>query len=203
MSNHVKNQQVSATSSFSRNDGFKIKTNVEQSKDNQTFAVRLDVDSLPVPPRRYLAEFCFVSRSEEFINLFFCEKKLFNDEIKTCLTIRFPLDELEDILPNIKNQSDNLDEGNSNLLLDCNMRNEPEQHVKLTSNIAFIAASGPEACIDFYHVSAFSKQLLKVQQNELGVEPIVRVDLTTSTLDKLVNTLYYFINIKKQEGITK
>jgi len=203
LSNHFKNQQVSSAGSSSRNDGFKIRTNIEQSKDNQTFAVRLDVDSLPVPPRRYLAELCFVSRSEDFINLFFCEKKLFNDEIKTCLTIRFPLDELEDILPNINNQSDNLEDGDSNLLIDFNMRNEPDQHVKLTSNIAFIAVSGPEACIDFYHVSAFSKQLLKVQQNELGVEPIVRIDLTTSTLNKLVNTLYYFINIKKQEGFTK
>lgn len=200
MSHHVKNQQVHTVSS--RNDGFRVKTIVEQSKDGQ-IAVRLDVDSLPVPPRRYLAEFCFVSRTDDFINLFFCEKKLFNDDMKTCLTIRFPIDELEDILPNIKSQSEGINDSDSYLLLDGSVKNEPEQNVKLTANLAFIAASGPEACIDFYHISAFSKQFLKVKQNELGVEPIVRVDLTTSTLDKLVNTLYYFINIRKSEGVIK
>lgn len=201
MSNNVRTQQVHTVNS--RNDGFRVKTIVEQSKDGQNIAVRLDVDSLPVPPRRYLAEFCFVSRTDDFINLFFCEKKLFNDDMKTCLTIRFPIDELEDILPNIKNQSEGISDSDSYLLLDSSMKNEPEQNVKLTANLAFIAASGPEACIDFYHISAFSKQFLKVKQNELGVEPIVRVDLTTSILDKLVNTLYYFINIRKSEGVIK
>jgi hypothetical protein len=58
---------------------------------------------------------------------------------------------------------------------------EPAQTVAFDANVIAVAVSDEEACLDFYHTSAFSVLHAKTLR-KLAVEPVVRVTLRTVQL---------------------
>jgi len=66
---------------------------------------------------------------------------------------------------------------------------EPEQTVTLFANMIGLAFAGREACMDFYHASAFSMHQAN-QNRKMAVESVVRVILGSGLLLPLLDRLH-------------
>jgi hypothetical protein len=65
---------------------------------------------------------------------------------------------------------------------------QQNQAVSLFANLGIAAFAGDEACIDFYHISAFAAGLVQ-QARKVAVEPVVRIDLRSSLMLAMLHGL--------------
>lgn len=158
-------------------------------------AVGLDVSKAPVPSRRYAAEACAVDSDGRDMRIVFVQSAVFGDEIETALVVRMNPTAVVQYAESVTSmKSPNLTEIAEIMkvvpepLLEIKSR--PHQTVKVVANLVSMAVAGHETCIDFYHASAFAVRKSE-GQNKIEVEPVVRVDMSTS--------LFLSLNDRMQE----
>ncbi|EPF6052310.1 hypothetical protein ABTK95_04845 [Acinetobacter baumannii] len=186
---------VSSHKSNNRIDGYQVEAVATPTQDENQFKFHLSVDDLPVPTRRYVSDYCFFESDVNFIKIFFCEKRFTSQDARTCLQIKIKKEAVRDFVNELY-EADKIMADQDLKPLDLpRFESEPDQYVKLVSNVLFVSTDGSEACIDFYHISPFNKTALKNNRNfNLGVEPIVRVDLETKDLERLFKSLCNSVN---------
>lgn len=169
----------------------KLPSSLDASKE--TVAFGLDISAAPVPQRRYAAEISDLRLQNG--DLIFLFGQLFpdTDEVDSILSIRMnPIAGIQ-LLESIEGMKK---PGLDGIAKSMRIEGRPltkkfsksAQMAKVVANLAAIAVSGFETCIDFYHASAFSMRQAATTK-QLAVEPIVRVDIQTSVFISLVAEL--------------
>ena len=169
-------------------------TSVVAPNGYQAVTFSTDLSKAKVPDRRYAADVCAISRSQGFVKIMFGQERVDDDGWRTLLVIRMSDMAVERFLANTRTATNpTFDElaAAMNLapqpLSKAHEPSQPNQAAALVANLGLVAAASGEACIDFYHASAFAVAIVTSQK--LSVDPVVRVDLSASLLLGLLNGL--------------
>ena len=158
--------------------------------------VGLDLSRARVPDRRYAADACSIARAHGSVKLMFGQDRVDGEGWRTLLVVGMSDAAIFQILRSVaemKNPTLEQIVAAANLQAEplserVSEPEQPNQAVSLIANLATIAIAGTEACIDFYHLSAFAVGALR-GANKTAVDPVVRVDLRASLLLGLVAAL--------------
>ena len=145
----------------------------------------LNLNTAPVPDRRYVADIASVSASEHRLSLIFGQSKVVGTGTRSLLVIEVATTFAAQIVNMIQELIENLrkyvKQHDVPALQLVDIKEEPSQTVSLAGNVVAAGYASRDACLDFYYVSPFA-----IQQAEAGgdfvAEPVVRVSLPTSLL---------------------
>lgn len=164
---------------------------MDRTSSGDVVGFGLDLATAPVPSRRYAADVCFVELEDGAVKFVFGQRGL--SDFESALIVRMNphaarqfLDSLREMnSPSIKELA---------AMVDAEMRpqrkiGEARQSVGVVANIAAVALTTWEGCIDFYHASAFAFRAFARKSGHLEVEPVVRVDLSMGLFLGLVDAL--------------
>ena len=142
-----------------------------------------NISQVPVPNKRYSADTCFVGFSHETVKLLFAQEKFNSEDLRTLIIVKMSTEAMVRFLESCDEASPSFEEFATQAGIKSEelgpFKAEPTETVALDANFALVAMSGREACIDFYHSSAFAIGASK-RTNKLALDPVVRVDLRTS-----------------------
>ena len=170
--------------SAKRQDGHTVPVQHRSIDRNGVATFGVDFSSAPVPIRRYPADFADIVVKRGNALMIFAQESV-TGEIESALQIRMSRNAVADMVRVFE------DDGKMNGQLAASIRTaepeelttvsqKPHQEAKVVANFAAVAVAGLETCIDFYHASAFALAATMGQNEELTVEPIVRVDMNTA-----------------------
>jgi hypothetical protein len=152
-----------------------------------TTELSIDIESAPIPTRRYTASVTAGRLESETVKLYFAQRKIVGDGLRSLVSVAVSFEATKwfrrsygNLLPSLRHfvneksihRPDSLAFGNE----------EPAQTVELTANIIAVAFVGSEACIDIYSASPFAFRAIRDGGNQLPIEPLLRVDLTSGAL---------------------
>lgn len=161
--------------------------------DKKALTFGIDIASAPVPPRRYTAESAGMRTSNGDVRFLFGQHYLDEAALESMVSVRMnpiatkqllvSIDEMKD--PGLENIARIMGVSASPL---TEAFQRPQHMANMVANLAAIAVSGFETCIDFYHASAFAYGNVK-KSDRLEVEPVVRIDLQTSVFLSIVKRM--------------
>jgi hypothetical protein len=159
-----------------------------------TISVGLDLAHAPVPARRYAAELCQVTLFDNELRLTFAQRTPSGKDLDSVLVLRLNpkaalgfVDSVEQMNnPGIAAIAKSTGvEAEKLHVIDSNPVH-PGNFANMIANFVAVGVSEYEACMDFYHASAFSMGSMKTG-GTLDMEPKVRVDIRTSLLVSLMS----------------
>ena len=158
--------------------------------------VGLDLSRARVPDRRYAADACSIVRARGSVKLMFGQERVDGQGWRTLLVIAMNETAIVQFLQAVSAMTNPTLEqivAASNLQAEplsekVTEPGQPNQAISLIANLGILAISGTEACMDFYHVSAFALGALR-GATKTAVDPVVRVDLRTTLLLGLISAL--------------
>jgi hypothetical protein len=144
----------------------------------------VNISSAPVPERRYVAEVCSVTYEKETVKLWFGQPKHNSNKLRTLLVIHMSPSSVRHFIDSIravKNPTyEELAQDNHFQKEPLStLEDEPDQTVAFAANFILAGMSGREACLDFFHASAFAISAV-VHTSKLALDAVVRVDLRSS-----------------------
>jgi hypothetical protein len=172
-----------------------------------TFGV--DIGAAPVPQRRYACELCTVKAQNGDVRLIFAQRSLGPDAFESALVVRMNPHAARQFLksldlinsPSIATIAEQMKIAKVPL---TEITQRPHQMANVVANLASVAVSGYETCIDFVHASPFAMRAASTSK-ELAVEPVVRVDIPTalfmSLIDGLRSAVAAFPDVKDPFGL--
>ena len=187
--------QPSARTMHRIGEGPLIDVHLQQSvrADGQTTSsLGIDLSGAPVPDRRYVADVVSVIPGRDVIKLLFGQEKV-SSGLRSLVVIhmaQFAVGAFVSAILDMKNPTvaEVMKISNIDAKLLSSISDEPEQTVAMTASVAAAAVSGQEACVDFYQISPFAR-LNVMASKKISVDPVVRVELSTSLLVALVEKL--------------
>ena len=151
--------------------------------------ISVDLTQAPVPDRRYVSDAAAIVADEHELKVCFAQRKLASDSLRSMLVVHIPyegvyrfLESLDGFVSTLKEFAKKVDLAKAQLM---DIKEEPAQTVALTANIVGVSFSGRDACLDFYHTSAFAIMALK-SGGPFVVDPVVRVTLTSGQLLSII-----------------
>jgi hypothetical protein len=152
----------------------------------------IDVGNIPVPERRYVADLVGLQRDDDVVRFMFGQASVVADRVRSLVIVSVFTDSIRNLIKSLGPFLPALRE-----VIDRNairqgtlhtFRDEPPQTVALVANLVAITFSGREGELDFFHLGP--NALRKVNSgNEVAVDPIVRIDVATSSVAALVARL--------------
>ena len=179
-----------------RSDGYPLsllKLPATLGGNKKAFTFGIDISSAPVPPRRYAAELADVRLLNGDTRFLFGQSYLDDTSLESVVSVRMNPIATTQLLRSIEEMQN---PGLATIAEQVGIKASPltatfakPQHMaNMVANLAAIAVSGYETCIDFYHASAFAyKNAARTEQ--LEVEPVVRVDLQTAIFLSIVQRM--------------
>ena len=167
----------------------------------------LDLSQAHVPDRRYAADTCAVTYSNQVVRLIFGQELFNGAGLRSAVAVKMTPRAVMQLLQMIdSSMSESFVQG---LALEGVQTEalaspivEPSQTtVVLAANLVLPAVSSLEACIDFYQASAFALGVaMRSSVGKLAVDAVVRVDLSTglflALLEELRRISPQFANVK-------
>jgi hypothetical protein len=155
--------------------------------------LNIDLNKAPVPDRRYAADFAGLIYKDDIVKFIFGQEKIDSSSIRSLVIIAMHAPDANKFLQSLGDlRSPTLDEMGTRFNIKkvdlYQISSEPEQTVAMAANLVSAAVSGRAACLDFYSASAFAIAKV-VETQQLAVEPVVRIDLPTSYLITIRNSL--------------
>lgn len=155
--------------------------------------ISMDMSSARVPDRRYPADIADVLVSDDMVRLLFGQKKLTGTGLLSVLVIHTSFWGARQFM-NSMGEAANIglrymEEHHVPTAQLYQVKEEPNQTVPLAANIIAAAFAGRDACMDFYHASAFSIRGLGLGAG-LYADPVVRITLTTPLLLAIYDALH-------------
>jgi len=195
MSKHGRRSMtVTAGPKIRQGEGFAIDVSVMGSGGE--LGVGIDLSKARVPDRRYAADVCALARVHGTVKMMFGQERVDGQGWRSLLVIEMSessASQLVESMSEMKNPT--LDEiaqaaslNAEELSAKASEPGHPNQAIALSANLALVAVSANEACIDFYHASPFAMGVARVAR-KLAVDPVVRVDLRSTLLLGLLISL--------------
>ena len=156
----------------------------------QTFSI--DLRSVPVPERKYLAEACDVRVRPGSVALLFGQERLGQGGLRSLLVVQISPAGIARFLRSMDELTPSIDElaASLGIVAEPGMQilEEPAQTIALGASMILSAASNDEACLDFFKTSTFS-MITAQQTKKVSLDPVVRVDLATSLLLSMIKKI--------------
>lgn len=151
----------------------------------------VDVSSLPVPDRRYVADAVGIKLAQDNVRLLFGQASPVDDSWLSILVINMPFESIKQLLGTLDAKFREEYATYASGLISpeiTEFSKKPDQTVVLTASMVYAGYSGTNGCIDFYYSSPFATQNMSFT-NRLMVEPVARVNLPTGLVFALFNGL--------------
>lgn len=162
-------------------EGAAIEVSTHRSPNAEGTTLSFDLTQAPVPDRRYVSGRVAVVRDPEEVLLCFGQKKVGSSELRSLLEIHVSFEGIHRFLRSVDEfeptARDFVRRAGVLVPEPLDLAREPEQTVALTANIIGASFSGRDACLDFYHSSAFAALIVK-SGGPFMIDPVVRVTLT-------------------------
>lgn len=197
MSKQEKSRSITRLGSV-RREGFTISVETKQvsladGTSGTTFGFNLA--EAEIPEKHYHARACGAEFSHQEVNLLFAQPqrgRTSGQKIRTLLVVSMPAMAITTMLNSLSRLQPSLDD----IVIRANIQpestialeEEANQTIELDANIAAMAFSGNEACLDFYESSPFSFAQVKTT-GTLGLIPVVRINTRTSLVVGLLDRL--------------
>lgn len=172
-----------------------IHQTVPQPDGTSLSIVGLNLSNAPVPERRYAADLATVLYKRELVKLVFAQETISSTSptLRSMLVVHVAPNAARQFLHSLVQMGPpGIDELARKSGIEpeplSELDSEPDQTVAFAANLVAAAIGGREACLDFYHASAFSMVNI-AKASKLPIDPVVRVDLRTSLLMSLRNAL--------------
>jgi hypothetical protein len=199
------NKTIAPEKTSSRREGYAVTLNPLTNTSPESGRYGMDMQQVPVPQRRYAADLCQVRYLHGEIRIMFAQQGFDESDVDSAILIRMNPDATVSFSNSLLDLG--LDENTDGMSSSWKCRNEeisnipskPVQTVNMVANICSVAIAGQEACMDFYHASAFAVRKAE-RETELEVEPVVRVDLRTSLFLAFARTIIGFSKKIQEEG---
>lgn len=150
-------------------------------------AIAVDLSKAKVPDRRYAADVCSIVRSHGTIKIMFGQDRVDGSGWRTLLVVGMSEVSVSRFVASLLEMKPSIDEVGlaskivaESLSTNVSEPSQPNQVASLVANLGLVAIADTEACIDFYHASAFA--LGAVAGRKMEVEAVVRVDLRAPLL---------------------
>jgi hypothetical protein len=167
-----------------RREGYPVPMNLLSDNNKGTAEFGLDITKAPVPTRRYAADFCSVREDKGELRIIFGQYGFDESDIQSALIIRMSATAVRQFANSLSEMGTDLSDltGPLNIIEEALSDNvpKPNQMANMMANICSVAVAGQEACLDFYHMSAFAIRKVEGGSSEMEVEPVVRVDMRSS-----------------------
>ncbi|RZF29999.1 hypothetical protein EVC45_10420 [Paraburkholderia sp. UYCP14C] len=157
-----------------------------------SFQFGLDLNEVPVPSRRYIADVGCVVQSRGEVKLIFGQERIGTSSLRSMLIVQMSelgakqcLQSFVAMSPSLTDIAGTVGVESEKLSVDLV---EPDQAVSFAANFVAAAIVGAEACLDFYHASPFALRSVHLSK-KLSVEPVVRVDIRLSLLMAMIDEL--------------
>jgi hypothetical protein len=155
--------------------------------------LNLDLGLAPVPEKRYVADIVGITYEIGVLQMLFGQRKIARDSaLRSLIVVQMTSTAVGQFIKTLGG----FEPGMRKWLEDNDIRaeltqieEEPEQTVTLFANMVGLAFAGREACMDYYHASAFSIHQAN-QNRKMAVEPVVRVILGSGLLLPLIDKLH-------------
>ena len=190
-----KNERKKVQPVMRQNDGIAmgVKKTIEMRPDGQSVvAVSIDFTTAPVPDRKYVADIASVIGYDHSIKLLFGQNKL-PKGLRSLLVVDMSPSAITKFVTTISevNNPSYRDIAELTQLSTpklTKITDEPDQTVAFKANIISSAASGEDACIDFYYISPFAMRDLATN-DKVSIDPVVRVDIQVNLFVSLLEEL--------------
>lgn len=163
---------------------------VPQVDGTTNLEISIDLTQAPIPERRYHADTASVVVRDESVLITFGQVRLTGPTLRSLVIVSMMSDGARQFLVNCKTFLPTID-----AFIDHNaiprkslqaVVEEPPHTVSVVANLVGAAQASKEASLDFYHLSPWSAQDLR-QRSTMPVDPIVRIDLSTSLLSAVLH----------------
>jgi hypothetical protein len=170
---------------------------VPQSDGSTVTHVTVDIGTLPVPERSYVADLVGVEIRSDQARLLFAQEKLGAGKgLRSVVIVSMYHDAVEAFFGSMKatNFDEQLEEflGKSSIVrppLLVPPDDEPAHVVSVRANLVAASFSGPAAEMQFFHLAPMAIHRLARKSDEQSVEPVVRVDLSAAMLSSIITRL--------------
>ncbi len=155
--------------------------------------IGLDLSEAPVPDRRYLADIAAVKAVDDSLQLLFGQRTIGGKTLRSLVVLVLTPEGVRNFLktctefsPKLHAYLDRIAAAKAEL---STIEEEPEQTVAMPVSIIAAAHVERDACIDFYHASpsAIRSVLHHGDANVIGIDPVVRIQLSTRLLAAVVD----------------
>jgi hypothetical protein len=156
---------------------------VAQPDGTTATEVTVDLQDIPIPERRYVAELVALDFRNETVRFMFAQAAVATEQLRSLVVVHvFPEPTrklLEGSADFRRNLGDFLERNAIPVRSLHEVAEEPTQTVALTANMMSVTFAGREAEWDFFHLPPSAVRKLS-ERNDVVVDPVVRIDLTTS-----------------------
>jgi hypothetical protein len=158
-----------------------------------TTEISVDFQGMPIPERRYVADVAWVDFGNEVVRFMFGQRAINgSDQLRSLVLVKVYPEPARGLIersaPFIRNIKDFLARNNIPVHEVQQLVEEPAQTVALTANMMSITFAGREAEWDFFHLPPSGMRKLS-ERSDIVVDPVVRIDLATSSLAAIINRL--------------
>lgn len=176
-----------------RSEGFPVSLAV-LARTEGTVTLGLDMGSAPVPSKRYAADVCDATLCDGDLRLVFAQRSLESGVFESALVIKLNPMAAQQFIGSLAEMNGPTVQEIARRVGETVRPLErvavAKQMVSVVANFVTVAVAGFEACLDFYHASAFAMRAVDAQtKSQLELEPVVRVDLRTGALMAVTDEL--------------
>jgi hypothetical protein len=154
--------------------------------------VQVDLRKLPAPERSYVANVMGVTFVEDSVRLQFGQKKT-SGELRSLLVVEVPIESVRPFRVTCETFAPELaaflSRNGAQAAEMVRFENEPDHVVLLRSNMIAAGYAGRSAELQFFHLAPFSLHKARASNEELAIDPVVRVDLSTPQLHGMLRVL--------------
>ncbi|MHB8814464.1 MAG: hypothetical protein ACYDAE_14500 [Steroidobacteraceae bacterium] len=164
------------------------------STDGRTITnIAANLAAASVPDRKYVADVCSISYQRETVKIIFAQERFDGKGLRSAIVIHMSpraVVQMLDMFDGHLKEGFEENAKSEHVLPEAmsSFESEPPQVAALSANLAIAAATGREACMDFYQASPFAVGTA-AQSRKLAVDGVVRVELSTALLLGLVEDL--------------
>lgn len=194
MSRHKKQHRVSTLIRAGDGVAIEVVRRAAPRPDGTTsLEIGLDLSDAPVPDRRYLADVASVQVVDDCLHLLFGQRMIGGSALRSLLILvltpegaRNFLKTCTDFGPKLHTYLDRISAAEMPL---AQIDEEPEQTVMMQVSLIAAAHVERDACMDFYHASpsALRAVIQHRDANVIGIDPVVRIHLSTRLLAAVVD----------------
>ena len=165
---------------------------VSQPDGTTTTEISLNLQEIPIPERRYVADVAWVDHQDETVRFIFAQKALVGEKLRSVVMVSVYPEPARQLIAHshdfMKGISDFLERNDIKCREVSPPSEEPSQTVALTANMMSVTFAGREAEWDFFHLPPSGLRKL-AERSDVVVDPVVRIDLNTSTVAAVLRAL--------------
>lgn len=180
-----------------------VKRDIPHPDGSTTTEYNLDLDQMPIPERRYVADVAWVDHRDDFIRFIFGQRALSGEKLRSVVIVNLYPEPIRNMLGRsaefVANIAEFLKRNEMAVSDPGPLPEEPNQTVALTANVMSLTFVGREAEWDFFHLPPSGVRKID-ERSDVVMDPVVRIDLATRLVAGILQALERLLPSLPQEA---